>query len=90
MGRDKSYTNEYKEMISDLYSSGMSITEISSEYGIAKSTINGWIKDNKKVRVSDEEFMTMKEVAKLKKEIAKIKEENEILKKAMAIFVKED
>ena len=89
MGRSKNYTDEYKEMISDLYNSGV-VTEISSEYGIAKSTINGWIKNNKKIKVSNEEFMTMKEVAKLKKEIAKIKEENEILKKAMAIFAKEN
>ncbi len=49
-------------MISDLYRSGMTISEISSEYSIAK----------------------------LKKEMARIKEENEILKKAMAIFEKED
>lgn len=71
MGRSKNYTDEYKEMISDLYNSGMSVTEISSEYGIAKSTINGWIKNNKKIKINDEEFMTMKE-------IARIKEENEI------------
>lgn len=90
MGRSKNYTDEYKEMISDLYNSGMSVTEISSEYGIAKSTINGWIKNNKRIKVSDKEFMTMKEVAKLKKEIARIKKENEILKKAMAIFAKEN
>ena len=63
MGRSKNYTDEYKEMISDLYNSGMSVTEISREYGIAKSTINGWIKNNKKIKVSDEEFMIMKEVA---------------------------
>ena len=34
--------------------------------------------------------MTMKKVAKLKKEITKIKEENKILKKAIAIFTKEN
>ena len=76
-------------MISDIYKPGMTIPEISSEYGIAKSTIAGWVKDNFKVKISDAEFMTMKEVAQLKKEIAKIKEENEILKKAMAIFARE-
>ncbi len=48
MCKSKNYIDEYKEMISDLYNSGMSVTEISSEYGIAKSTINGWIKNNKK------------------------------------------
>ena len=64
MGRSKNYTEEYKEMISDLYNSRMNVTETSSEYGITKSTINRWIKNNKKIKVSDEEFMTMKKVAK--------------------------
>ncbi|WP_055070446.1 hypothetical protein [Clostridium massiliamazoniense] len=36
-------------MISDLYNSRMSVIEISSEYSIAKSTINGWIKNNKNI-----------------------------------------
>ena len=89
MGRGKKYTDEYKEMITNLYKSGMTIPDLSSEYGIAKSTISGWVKDNTKIKVSDDEFMSMKEVALLRKEIAKIKEENEILKKAMAIFAKE-
>ena len=86
MGRSKRYTPEYKEMIADLYKSGMSLTELSSEYGIAKSTIAGWVKELKELKVSDSEVITVKEVMTLKKEIARIKEENEILKKAMAIF----
>ena len=45
MGKGKRYTPEYKEMIVDLYKSGMSLTELSSEYGIAKSTVNGWVKN---------------------------------------------
>ena len=55
-------------MIVDLFKSGMSVSEISSEYGIAKSTINGWIK------VDENEVMTLKEVKELKKEMARIKE----------------
>ena len=73
MGKGRRYDQEYKDMIVDLFKSGMSLAELSSEYGIAKSTINGWIKD-------------VKEIKELKKEMARIKEENEILKKAMAIF----
>ncbi|ENZ30338.1 hypothetical protein HMPREF1084_03723 [Clostridium butyricum 60E.3] len=73
-------------LIADLYKSGMSLAELSSEYGIAKSTINGWIKDVKEIKVDENEVMTLKEVKALKKEMARIKEENEILKKAMAIF----
>ncbi|ELC8405607.1 transposase [Clostridium perfringens] len=76
MGRGKKYTEDYNEMISDLYKSGMTISEISSEYGIAKSTINVWIKSNKEIKISEDEVITLKEVAKLKKEMARIKEEN--------------
>ncbi len=86
MRKGKRYDQEYKDMIVDLYKSGMTLAELSSEYGIAKSTINGWIKDVKEIRVDDNEVMTLKEVKALKKEMARIKEENEILKKAMAIF----
>jgi len=86
MGRGKRYDQEYKDMIVDLYKSGMSLAELSSEYGIAKSTINSWIKDLKEIKVDENEIMTLKEVKELKKEMARIKEENEILKKAMAIF----
>ena len=64
----------------------MSLSELSSEYGIAKSTINGWIKNVKEIKVDENEIMTLKKVKELKKEMAIIKDENEILKKAMAIF----
>ena len=93
MGKGRRYDQEYKDMIVDLFKSGMSLAELSSEYGIAKSTINGWVKDVKEIRIDENEVMTLKEVKALKKEMARIKEENEILhhrralaKKAMAIF----
>ena len=86
MGKGRKYDQEYKNMIVDLFKSGMSLAELSSEYGIAKSTINGLIKDVKEIKVDENEIMTLKEVKELKKEMARIKEENEILKKAMAIF----
>lgn len=86
MGKGRRYDQEYKDMIVELFKSGMSLAELSSEYGIAKSTINGWIKDVKEIKVDENEVMTLKEIKALKKEMARIKEENEILKKAMAIF----
>ena len=86
MGKGRRYDQEYKDMIVELFKSGMSLAELSSEYGIAKSTINGWVKDVKEIKVVVNEVMTLKVVKALKKEIARIKEENEILKKAMAIF----
>ena len=86
MGKGRRYDQDYKDMIVDLFKSGMSVSEISSEYGIAKSTINGWIKDVNEIKVNENEVMTLKEFKQLKKEMARINEENEILKKAMAIF----
>ena len=93
MGKGRRYDQEYKDMIVELFKSGMSLAELSSEYGIAKSTINGWVKDVKEIKVDENEVMTLKEGKALKKEMARIKEENEILnqrralaKKAMAIF----
>ena len=86
MGKGRRYDQEYKDMIVELFKSGMSLAELSSEYGIAKSTINGWVKDVKEIKVDENEVMTLKEVKALKKEMARIKEENEILNKAMAIF----
>ena len=44
-------------MIVDLFKSEMSLVELSCECGIAKSAINGWIKD-------------VKEIKKLKKDIS--------------------
>ena len=86
MGKGRRYDQEYKDMIVELFKSGMSLAELSSEYGIAKSTINGWVKDVKEIKVDENEVMTLKEVKALRKEMARIKEENELLKKAMAIF----
>ena len=86
MGKGRRYDQEYRDMIVELFKSGMSLAELSSEYGIAKSTINGWIKDVKEIKIDENEVMTLKEVKALRKEMARIKEENEIFKKAMAIF----
>lgn len=86
MGKGRRYDQEYKNMIVDLFKSGMNLSEISREYGIAKSTINGWIKDVKEIKVDGNEIMTLKEVKELKREMERSNEENEILKKAMAIF----
>ena len=86
MGKGRRYAQEYRDMIVELFKSGMSLAELSSKYGNAKSTINGWIKDVKEIKIDENEVMTLKEVKALRKEMARIKEENEIFKKAMAIF----
>lgn len=79
MSKGRRYDQEYKDMIVELFKSGMTVTEIDKEYGIANSTINVWINKSKEIKVSDEEVITVSEIMKLKKEMARIKEENEIL-----------
>lgn len=84
----KRYNEDFKNTIIDLYNLGSTLAELNSEYGIAKSTISGWVKNSKEINLDDNETITIKEVNELKKELAKIKEENQILKKAMAIFAR--
>ena len=41
----KNYSKEDKQKIINLCSDGVSVTEISKEYGLARSTIYAWIKE---------------------------------------------
>lgn len=69
MGRSKRYSQEYKDMIVDLYKSGMSLSELSVEYGIAKSTINGWLDKKKEIVIDENETITKEQFMKMKKEM---------------------
>ena len=51
MRKDRRYDQEYN---------GMSLAELSSKYGVAKSTITGWIKDVKEIEVDENEVITLK------------------------------
>lgn len=84
----KNYTEEFKKTIAELYNSGKSLAELSSEYGISKSTITGWVKKVKPITVDKDITMTSADYQAMLKKIARLEEENEILKKVMAIFTK--
>lgn len=86
----KKYTDDFKQQIVDLYNTGnKSFPQLESEYGVAKSTISGWVKRLSPIKVSETETITMKEYKALQKQIKELQIENEILKKATAIFAKE-
>lgn len=86
----KSYTPEFKQQIVDLYNAGgTSYPQLEREYGVNRSTLSGWVKQLSPIKVSDEETVTLKEYKALQKENQRLKIENEILKKATAIFAKE-
>ncbi len=84
----KKYNEDFKKMIVDLYNSGNSAKDLSSEYGVSEVTIYAWIKKFSPIQTEDGEIVTTDEIAKMKKQMLKLQEENEILKKAMAIFAK--
>ena len=77
------YNDDFKKMLVDLYRSGSSVKELSSEYGVSEVTIYKWIKDFTPV-----EGVDGKEVDAIQKENLRLRQELEILKKAMAIFAR--
>ena len=87
MSKRKTYTNEFKTMIVELVLSGKEVKEVSSEYSLSESTIRTWVKKKAPIEIEGK-TTNLEEINKMKKENAKLKEKNEILKKAMAIFIK--
>ena len=86
MAKKKSYDEDFKKMIVELYKNKKPVVEIKREYGIAEATLYRWIKEYGKIKVANNETTTNHEIKRLKKELAQAKEENEIQKKAVAIF----
>lgn len=85
----KSYDEDFKKTLVSLYESGKKISELSREYGINESTIRPWINKYGTITTSTGETTNNDELLKLKKELQQVQLENEILKKAVAIFSKE-
>ena len=78
----KRYTKEYKDTIIELYNTGKNLTDLSSEYGISKSTISGWLKKEKPVTVDKDTTITSAEYQVMLKKISRLEEENEIFLQA--------
>ena len=84
----KSYDEDFKKTIVNLYENGKGISELSREYGVGKSTIDSWIKIYKTIITSTGETTTNDEILKLQMKNRELEQEVEILKKAVAIFSK--
>ena len=84
----KSYDEDFKKTIVNLYENGKGISELSREYGVGKSTIDSWIKKYKTIITSTGETTTNDKILKLQKKNRELEQEVEILKKAVAIFSK--
>lgn len=84
----KSYDENYKKTIVNLYESGKRKSDLTREYGISYTNINNWIKKYRTIKTSTGEVTTNDEIIKLKKKNLELEQEVEILKKAVAIFSK--
>ena len=86
----KSYTPEFKQQIVELYNTGStSYPRLEREYGVNRGTLSNWVKQLSLIKVSEDQIVTLKEYKALRKEFQCLKIENEILKKAIATFAKE-
>ncbi|WP_041818233.1 transposase [Heyndrickxia coagulans] len=92
----KHYDREYKDYASKLVvEEGRKATEVAYELEVSYKSLCRWVADYRqrvKGEQTAERYITPSELEKMKKqhekELAEIREENEILKKAMRIFTK--
>ena len=85
----RSFTEEFKKQMVDLYNTGKPRAEIAKEYDLSPSALDRWISRINKTGSSkekDNRTEAENELIALKKENAKLRLENEILKKAALIF----
>lgn len=85
----RSFTEEFKKQMVDLYNTGKPRTEIAKEYDLSPSALDRWISRINKTGSSkekDNRTEAENELIALRKENAKLRLENEILKKAALIF----
>ena len=87
----KTYTEEFKKTIVELYENGnKNKSELAREYGTSEANVRAWIKRYGKIKTSTGEITNNDEIIKMKKKIQEIETENEILKKALAIFSRQE
>ena len=85
------HNEEFKKMIVNLCetSKDKTMSDIAREYGITRTSITQWRKKYGTITTSTGETTCNDEILQLKKELQQVQLENEILKKAVAIFSKE-
>lgn len=85
------HDEEFKKMIVNLCETNKdkTMSDIAREYGLTRTSITQWRKKYGTITTSTGEITSNDEILKLKKELQQVQLENEILKKAVAIFSKE-
>jgi transposase len=87
--RQPTYTDEFKRKMVELHETGKTVSELSREYGIAKSTISKWEREYTSTgsfKAGDNRSEEETELRKLRKENKKLRMEIDILKQAALIL----
>ena len=82
----KKYNAEFKSMVVELYKTGLSVKELSREYGVSEVTIYKWSKQISPIASIDDTKIILEEIKRMKQEMLRLQEENAILKKSMTTF----
>ena len=86
MSKKRTYDEDFKRTLVELYHNGKTQASLIKEYGVSQTALTRWIKQYSTVETDDGEILTAKQVKDLQKRMARLEEENQILKKAIAIF----
>ena len=88
----KHYEENFKKQIVNIYKQGNhSLRDLSKEYSMSASTINGWVNrynNTKSFDIDDNRSEEEKELIKLRKEVKQLEMENDILKQAALLLGK--
>jgi len=90
-GKTKNYTDDFKKQIIALRQNGKPASDISKEYGIAKSTVIKWCGDyinTGSFKAKDNRTEEENELLRLRKENKQLLMENDILKQAALIMAR--
>jgi len=85
------YTDDFREQIVKLYSSGKTPTQIEREYGVTKGTVHNWVKkydETGSFRDADNRTLQEQELIRLRKENKQLQMENDLLKQVALIMGK--
>lgn len=85
----RSFTDEFKEQMVQLFLNGKSRADIVREYDLSGTALDRWIKQHQtsgSFKEKDNRSEDEKELIKLRKELQQLRMENDILKQAALIM----
>ena len=91
MKNQNDYTDEFREQIVKLVTSGKSVRLIEKEYGISRTTIYAWVKKHENTgsfRDKDNRSAGETELIQLRKENKQLRMEVDLLKQAALIMAR--